>query len=31
MHEALRRNPSATLDKPAYRETGRPISGEHVV
>jgi hypothetical protein len=31
IHEALRRNPSATLDKPAYRETGRPISGEHVV
>jgi hypothetical protein len=24
-------NPGATLDKPAYWETGRPISGEHVV
>jgi hypothetical protein len=23
--------PDATLDKPAYCETGRPISGEHVV
>ena len=23
--------PGATLDKPAYCETGRPISGEHVV
>jgi putative transposase len=23
--------PNATLDKPAYCETGRPISGEHVV
>ncbi len=30
-HEALRRNPGATLDKPAYCDTGRPISGEHVV
>jgi hypothetical protein len=24
-------NPGATLDKTAYCETGRPISGEHVV
>jgi hypothetical protein len=31
MHEALRRKPGATLDKPAYCEMGRPISGEHVV
>ena len=31
MHEALRRSTDATLDKPAYCETGRPISGEHVV
>ena len=33
MHEARRRTgkPGATLDKPAYCETGRPISGEHVV
>jgi hypothetical protein len=23
--------PGATLDKPAYCETGRAISGEHVV
>jgi hypothetical protein len=23
--------PDATLDNPAYCETGRPISGEHVV
>jgi hypothetical protein len=25
------RTPGTTLDKPAYCETGRPISGEHVV
>jgi hypothetical protein len=25
------RTSGATLDKPAYCETGRPISGEHVV